>query len=73
MEYTIGDDGHVGASPTIEGLGDGSGVWVLIDGDCLDGTGDQGRTGGGGESARLHWTAWVDGGALGSAMKVLGK
>ena len=74
MENTIGEDGHVCASLTVYGLGDGLGVRVLVHGDCLDATGDaRGRTGGGGVGARLDWTAWVDGGALGSAIQVSGR
>lgn len=73
MESTIGEDGHVCASVTVYGLGYGLGKWNLVHGDCLDGISVQGRTGGGGVGARLDWTAWVDGGALGSAIQVSGK
>ena len=74
IENTIGDDGHVCASLAVYGLGDGLGVRVLVHGDCLDASGDaRGRTGGGGVGARLECTAWVDGGALGSAIQVSGR
>ena len=72
IENTIGDDRHVGASLTVYGLGDGLRV-CLVHGDCLDAIGDgRGRAGGGGVGAWLDWTAWVDGGALGSAIQVSG-
>ena len=73
-ESTIGDDGHACASVTVYGLGDGLRVRILVHGDCLDETSDsRGRTGGGDVGALLDWTAWIDAGALGSAIQVSGR
>ena len=67
---TTGEDGHVCASLTVYGLGDRLGKFNLVDGDCLDATGDGwGRAGGGGIGARLECTAR----ALGSTIQVSGK
>ena len=67
---TIGDDGHVCASVTVYGLGDGLGERDLVHGDCLDVAGyGGGRTGGGGVGAGLDRTARIDGGELGSGIQ----
>ena len=59
---------------TVYGLGDGLGELNLVHGDCLNAIRDRGgRTGGSGVGAWLDCTAWVDGGALGSAIQVLGR
>ena len=73
-ESTIGDNGHACASVTVHGFGDGLRVRILVHGDCLDVTSNAwGRTGGGDVGALLDWTAWIDAGALGSAIQVSGK
>ena len=62
----IGDHGHVFASVTVYGLGDGLDKRDLVHGDCLDAIGDGGRrAGGGGVGAGLDRTA------LRSVMKVV--